>query len=39
MVKVKCRLKPDSANFPVYDKKYELYKKVSEALDGIWKDY
>ena len=39
MVKIKCRLEPDSVNYPAYDKKYELYKKVSEALDGLWKEF
>ena len=39
MVKVKCRIEPNSANYPAYDKKYKLYKKVSEALDSIWKDF
>ena len=39
MVKMKCRIEPNTDNFPVYDKKYALYKKVSESLDPLWKDF
>ncbi|MCX7709224.1 MAG: carbohydrate kinase [Clostridia bacterium] len=39
MVKIKFRLEPNAANIPVYEKKYELYKKVSGALQGVWKDF
>ena len=39
MVKMKCRIEPIPANFSVYEKKFALYKKVSSALDGTWKDF
>ena len=39
MVKIKCRLEPNLANYSAYDNKYELYKKVSGVLDGIWKEF
>lgn len=39
MVKMKCRIEPNPANFSVYEKKFELYKKTSAALDGLWKDF
>jgi L-xylulokinase len=39
MVKIKCRLEPNAANVPLYDTKYKLYKKVTGALDDIWKDF
>ncbi len=39
MVKVKCRIEPDPASVPAYEKKFELYKKVSGALAGLWKDF
>jgi len=39
MVRVKARLEPNSANAAVYDKKLELYKKVSRALEGLWKNF
>jgi L-xylulokinase len=39
MVKIKCRIEPNIENYPIYDKKYKLYKKVSEAIDGVWKDF
>jgi L-xylulokinase len=39
MVKMKCRIEPDPANFPIYDKKFDLYKKVTGALDHTWKDF
>ncbi len=34
MVKIKQRLEPNCTNYEVYDKKYMLYKKVSEILDN-----
>jgi L-xylulokinase len=39
MVKVKCRIEPNEVNFPIYEKKFALYKKVSGTLDGVWKDF
>lgn len=39
MVKVKYRLEPNQANIPIYQKKYELYKKVSGSLEDVWKDF
>jgi L-xylulokinase len=39
MVKIKCRIEPNPANYSVYEKKYSLYKKISGALDGSWNDF
>ena len=39
MVKMKCRIEPNTANFPIYEKKFALYKKVSGALEGVWEDF
>ena len=39
MVNIKCRIEPNKTNIPIYEKKYELYKKVSDALSGVWKDF
>jgi L-xylulokinase len=39
MVKIKYRLEPDAENAAIYAKKYALYRKVSEALDGLWKEF
>lgn len=39
MVKVKCRIEPNEVNFPIYEKKFALYKRVSGTLDGVWKDF
>jgi len=39
MVKIKSRLEPNPANYPAYEKKFALYKKVSGALDDTWKDF
>jgi len=39
MVKIKYRIQPNSTNYSVYDRKYELYRKVSGALDGFWKEF
>lgn len=38
MVRVKCRIEPNPENYSAYDKKYAHYKKVSGALDDLWKD-
>ncbi|MCL2838230.1 MAG: carbohydrate kinase [Oscillospiraceae bacterium] len=32
MVKIKKKVEPNAANFEMYDKKFELYEKVSKAL-------
>ena len=39
MVKIKYRLEPDAGNAATYARKYLRYRKVSDALDGIWKDF
>ncbi|MFA5816402.1 MAG: FGGY-family carbohydrate kinase [Bacteroidales bacterium] len=39
MVKVKCRIEPDPANIPIYEKKFALYKKVSATLEKVWRDF
>lgn len=39
MVKIKYRLEPDPENDTIYDRKFELYKRVSGALDGLWKEF
>jgi len=39
MVKVKCRIEPNPTNYPAYDSKFELYLKVSAAVDGMWKEF
>jgi sugar (pentulose or hexulose) kinase len=39
MVKIKSRIEPIKENFPAYEKKLALYKKVSGALDEIWKEF
>ncbi|MCL2366383.1 MAG: carbohydrate kinase [Oscillospiraceae bacterium] len=39
MVKIKQRIEPNPDTFEVYRKKYDLYKCVSGALDGIWKGF
>jgi L-xylulokinase len=39
MVRIKARVEPNPANAPIYDRKLELYKKVSGALEGLWKSF
>lgn len=39
MVNIKLRLEPNPNNIPAYEKKFELYKKISGALQGLWKDF
>lgn len=39
MVKIKCCLEPNPANYSIYDKKYELYKKTSGTVEGLWKEF
>ncbi len=39
MVKIKYRQEPEIANAAIYAGKYSLYRKVSEALDGLWKEF
>jgi L-xylulokinase len=37
MVRIKCRIEPVTANIPVYERKYNLYKKISTDLEANWK--
>ena len=39
MVKVKTRIEPNPSNVVIYAKKFERYKKVSAALDGLWGEF
>lgn len=39
MVKIKETIYPNIENKETYEKKYKLYKKVSETLDGLWKEF
>jgi len=39
MVKVKARIDPNPAHVAIYAKKFERYKKVSAALDGLWGEF
>jgi len=39
MVNMKCRIEPNPANYSAYEKKFELYKKVSGAMDELWMDF
>ena len=39
MVVIKRRVEPDPGAFAAYRKKFELYKQVTGALDGIWKSF
>lgn len=39
MIKIKCHLEPNPANFTIYESKYKLYKKVSDAMDCVWKEF
>ncbi len=39
MVTINHRLEPDPARAEMYARKYLRYRKVSDALDGIWKDF
>jgi hypothetical protein len=38
MVKLKDTVYPIAENVPVYQKKYERYLKVSNALEDYWND-
>ena len=38
MVKIKYRMEPDVGNAAIYAKKFARYRKVSEALDGLWQN-
>jgi len=38
MCRVKPAMQPDASQYLVYERKYDLYKKVLNALDGIWDD-
>lgn len=39
MVEVKETIYPNKENVETYQKKYELYKKVSGLLDGVWTEF
>ena len=39
MVKIRRRLEPNAATRATYARKYERYRKISDALDGTWKEY
>ena len=39
MGEIKYRLEPDPARAETYARKYLRYRRASEALDGIWKDF
>jgi len=39
MVKIKCKVEPNSDTFESYREKYEIYKLVSGVLDGCWKRF
>ena len=36
MCKISEPIHPDMERAAIYDKKYELYRKTIEALDGLW---
>jgi L-xylulokinase len=36
MVKIAHRLEPDAGKAAIYARKYQRYRKVSDALEGIW---
>lgn len=38
MCRVKARVQPNPANFELYRKKYRMYNKTIQALDGVWED-
>jgi len=39
MVKVKKRFEPSQKNKEMYEKKYNLYKKVSDSLNDLWREF
>ena len=39
MVKIKCRLEPAEENAKIYNRKYELYKSISGALENSWRKF
>ena len=39
MVRVKARLEPNSGKKDVYDRKYSLFVRASQALDGLWSGF
>jgi L-xylulokinase len=39
MVRISHRLEPDAGTAAIYARKYQRYRKVSAALDGIWRDF
>jgi L-xylulokinase len=38
MMKIGARFEPDPATSAIYQKKYASYRKVSAALEGVWKE-
>ena len=38
MVKVKKKIQPNKRQKAIYDQKYSAYRKVVDALDGVWVD-
>ena len=36
MTRIKAAVQPDESRFAIYDKKYHLYKRTIECLDGLW---
>ena len=39
MVTIGDRVEPNMENHKIYQKKYELYRKVSDALSPLWGDF
>ena len=39
MVRVKERLEPDPQKKSAYDRKYSLFVRASQALDGLWSSF
>ena len=39
MVTIKHRLEPNPAHRETYARKYRRYRRISDALDGTWKEY
>ena len=39
MSKITCVYNPSPQRHEIYNKKYQLYKKVIDSLDGLWDTY
>ncbi len=37
MVKIRKKIQPDKSRTEVYSRKYTIYRKISDSLDGLWK--